>query len=304
LESFTVVNKNLGNEFEIHFIQNERNDYNSVRGIYEQIIGDESKTTYCRYDSRLELLKTISSKVVGKVGEGDIVLAPYIRYKELWSLTTSLPSCVQKVHLSECLPDTFGHIGYRLGYRGNKLKSWLTLPLAKLYAMLNKPDLCYFPLYPFMKNPFVKNTVSVEIPPLLCSKKEKLLDLTNGEKRVLLIGGFGYDVKRMAKVLKLDRYIATAKGAEIIIDGETFPLIERICAEEVLMSGYVSQIVGYTSSAIVWAKIIDTDIKIDCYLASAFSRNYGPFFNFYAKRALQKMGIEVKEEHKEMLECL
>jgi hypothetical protein len=197
--------------------------------------------------------------------------------------------------MSEGMPENFGQIGYRLGFRSKKLKTWITLPFAKLFAVFNKIDICYFPSYPFIKNPFAKETRLVHIPPLVSSKKKKLQELLGSTKRPLVIGGFGYDVLKMTKVLKLNKYIATSKKMEIIIDGTIIPLNERISAEEIIIGNYVSTLFSYTSNVVVWCKRINPNIPIHCYKSNGLNNFAGPLYSYFAKKALKKKHLPTRQ---------
>jgi hypothetical protein len=304
LEAYSVITANSTYDVHYHYVDNGRNDSNSIIHIFNDIVTESRKSYSYSYLTKTELFNAFSENLFQNVSSHDIFVAPFIRYRHLWKLIRKLPGNVTTVHLSECLPDAFGHIGYRIGFRGRKLKSWLTwltLPVAKLYAMFHRPDACYFPLYPPIKNTFVKKTYPAKQPPLIYSKAMQLKEITNGIRRPLLISGFGYSLEKMVKHLKLEQYIATSKHLEIIIDGKIIPLTERICAEEVLLSGYVSSIIGYNSSAMVWAKLLYPDMPIQCYKAKELDNLFGKF-NEYAKRALEKSGIDLQEECKEMVD--
>jgi hypothetical protein len=285
-----------------YYIENDRNDSISVRNIYEGITNYSKKIIFHPSLSKQNLFNFLNTRdFLSTISSYDIIAAPFIRYRDIWQIIKKLPINVTTIHLSECLPDTFGHIGYRIGFRGRILKSYLTLPLAKIYAMTHKPDICYFPLYPKIRNPFVKKTFQVKRPPLMNSKAEVLKNITNEIKRPLLISGCGYNMERMAKCLNIEHYIATSKNLEIVVDGKVIPLTERICAEEVLLSGYVSSVTGYSSSAMIWAKFLYPDMPIQCYKATRLDHHFGKF-NRYAKRALKKIGIDLKDENREMLD--
>lgn len=303
LETYGVLQANyrVSYNVDLYILNNDRNDLVSIRGIYTSLLRKDSLLNIIQFDDKLELFRSFEIAAF-HLKAGDFIVAPFIRYRDIWKLAGNKKlNNVITVHISECLPDTFGHINYRLAFRSRKLKTWLTLPIAKIYAMINKPDRSYFPFYPSMNNPFVKKTLSVVIPPLLGSKQLILKDLLSDEKRTLLIGGFGYDVKKMANYLKLDKYIATSKGMEIIIDGFKYPLIERICAEEVLLSGYVHNIVSYNSSAVVWAKILYPKMDILCYTATALNKQFGFLYNKLSKQNLSKIGVIVLPQCKEMV---
>lgn len=301
LEAYSCIHYNPDCDVEVHYLANNRNDGESIRGVFNNIVSNEKGVHFFQHEDKMLMFNKLK-QVASQLKAGDFLIAPFVRYRHFWQLTALVKNGVTTVHISECLPDTFGHVGYRLGFRGNKLKTWLTLPFAKLYAVKHVPDICYFPLASYLSNPFVKKTLPVVVPALSNAKQEVLASLMGGEKRVLLIGGFGYDVKKMASELSLDKYIATSKGIEIIVDGIVYPLSQRICAEEVLLSGMVAGIAGYTSSAIVWGKLLYPSMNIECFKAEHFDRQYGPFYSFLAARSLKKMGITVKPENKRMLE--
>lgn len=299
LEAFSVIQDFPGLSLYCYLIENDRNDLASVKGVFESFVPGDKLHCFT-YETRALLLKAvidISDTITGN----DVVAAPFIRYREIWAIIAKLQKQTVTVHLSECLPDTFGHLGYRIGYRGKNLKTWLSLPFFKLYALANKPDRCYFPLYPIFKNPFVKETLATHKPIIKKGKIEFLNDILKNEKRIMLIGGFGYDVSKMAQELGIQKFIATSKHKEIIVDGETIQLQERICAEEIMFGGYVSKIVAYTTSAVVWAKMFCPEIEIDCYEAKQFNVQFGPFYNKYAISSLSKLQITVKPENKNML---
>lgn len=301
LETYSCIHHNPDCVVEVHYLANNRNDGESIKGIFNHIVSNPNRVYFIEHEDKMLMFDRFKQEAL-LLEAGDFLIAPFVRYRHFWQLTTLVKKGVETVHISECLPDTFGHIGYRLGFRGNKFKTWLTLPLAKLYALKHVPDICYFPLATYLNNPFVKKTLPVVVPVLSKSKQQVLASLLGEEKRVLLIGGFGYDVKKMAVELGLDKYIATSKGIEIIVDGIVHPLTQRICAEEVLLSSMVSGIAGYTSSAIVWARLLNPSMNIECFKAEHFDRQYGPFYSFLAARSLKKMGIMVKPENKRMLE--
>lgn len=302
LETYSLLKENESSlsKVDVYLVNNDRNDEASVRDVYVDILGhNASKLTIVSHDSKPHLFKELE-KASKQLSEGDFLVAPFIRYSDLWKLCGGSAKFTT-VHISECFPDTFGHINYRLAFRGRKLKSWITLPLAKIYALIHKPDRCYFPFYPAIKNPFVAKTLPVVVPPLMESKLIALKSLFNGETRPIILGGFGYDVKNMATACNITKYVATSKGLEIIIDGKVYPLTERICAEEVLLSGLVSELIGYNSSAVVWAKLIYPEMQIKCYIAPEFNKKYGFLFNKLSIKALKKIGVSALPEEKEML---
>jgi hypothetical protein len=303
LETYSVLdeNRSLIRQVDIYLLNNDRNDASSVRSVYIGILKEKSSIiNIIQFKDKLELFQYFEI-AAHKLSPGDFVVAPFIRYRDIWKLGGNKLKNIITVHISECIPDTFGHVYYRLGFKSRKFKTWATLPFAKIYAVMNKPDRCYFPFYPSMTNPFVKKTFQPSKPPLIDSKGILLENIISGENRTLLIGGFGYDIEKMASYLNLDKYIATSKGMEIIVDGQIYPLSERICAEEVLLSGYVNKVVSYNSSAVVWAKILYPQMEIVCYMATALNKQYGFLFNKLSIRSLNNIGIKVLPECKQML---
>ena len=183
--------------------------------------------------------------------------------------------------------------------RGIKI---LTIPIFSLFAYINKPDICFFPFKNKIRNTFVKKTIPAFLPELTESKKVFFQNSLKGEQRVLLIGGFGFSIQKMASYFKLDKYIATSKNKEIIIDGTIYPLTERICAEEVLLSGMVSKIIGYNSTVMIWAKMYFPNIEVLCFASSELNRQYGKYFEKFTREALNKIGVELLPENIELLE--
>lgn len=245
--------------------------------------------------------------VVSNLNENDIIAAPFVRYRDVWKL---VPVIRRKraisIHLSESFPDSFGKIGYRFGFRwrdGRPVKGFfkqlLIAPFAYIYALLHKPDVCFYNMWPMVKNPFVKKTEKAVIPQISQKKKEDIIALTNGEKRTLLLGGSGYDYKRMALSLNLTRYISTSKHKEIIIDGIIHPLDDFICAEEVLLSGVTNKIIGYNSTAICWAYRIG-DIDIETYESTDLNRVHG-LYGYFSRKTLKKCGIKLLQERNDFI---
>lgn len=228
--------------------------------------------------------------------------APFVRYREFWSLVPVLRrQGVRTTHLSEALADTFGHIGYRIGYRGRAWHTWISIPYFKYRALFCMPDECFSPCAPEIRNPFVKTTHETLRPPLSRVQKSRILNLLGEKSRPLLLGGFGYDIEKMANHLGISTYVATTKSRGIIVDGVHIPLEMHLCAEEILMSGLVTKLVSYTSTAVVWAKRWYPELEISCYRARALDRQYGPIFSFLAAKALLKMGVIVQQECAAML---
>lgn len=232
----------------------------------------------------------------------EVICAPFIRYRQLWMAVPMFrASGIKTIHISDCLTDSFGQTGYRLAYKGRYLRSWLALPIYKIMSLRNLADECFYPCAPEVQNPFARITRYASRPPLAEDLFTKLSSLLKGEKRPLLIGGFGYDCCKMADHLGLTRYVATSKMKEIIIDGERIPLDSHICAEEVLLTSRISQLISYTSSVVVWAKRWFPQMPIQCYQSSMMSKMYGPLFTPLASRTLRRMGVVVESECEPMV---
>lgn len=298
LEAYSAVVDYSNYDIHCYFVENERNTVNSVKSIFSEI-DDSRQVEIIAFTNKAELFKHFFINDCELFNAGDIFVAPFIRYRDLWKMVPELRNKnILTIHISECLPDSFGHLGYRLGFRGNNLKSWLTLPFAKIYAITHKPDKCYFPMFPEIRNSFVKETLPVLVPTLSKDKKQTILNLCKQECRPLLITGFGYDLEKMLSSLNLKKFIATSKNKEIIIDGNTIPLDYHICAEEVLLSGLVTEIIGYNSTAIVWAKKLYPDIPIHCFESLTLKKSYGFLYNILSKKSLQNIGINLLPENK------
>lgn len=290
---------------QIAFFEDLRNNRKSVEELFDKY-KNSKEFEYKAFANRQEWFRHIEC-IVKVLQKGDIIAAPFIRYRDIWTLIPTIRKTgAISIHLSESLPDSFGRLGYRLGYRlgfrligefhlKGLLKQISIMPFTYVYAMTHKPDICFYNMYPKVSNPFVKKTEQAEIPQISQRKRNKIIALTNGEKRVLLLGGFGYDYKKMAESLGLPRYIATSKHKEIIIDGAVHPLDDFICAEEVLLSGVVNKIVGYNSTAICWAYRIG-GIEIETYEAAALNRQYGFLFGYLSRKTFAKCGINLLTE--------
>lgn len=299
LEAYSFLSEYKPTKIKVFFIDNDRNDVRSTFGVFDL---HYSGSILYFFDHNQEKVFGEFRKYIFEE-EVETVLAPFIRYRHLWRDINELRrKNITTIHLSETIPDSFGLIGYRIGFRGKKVSSWLTWPYFYLFAQRNKPNSCYFPLAKWQINSFVQQTKEVVIPSLSAKKRSFLDEMTKGKKRVLLLGGFGYDIVNMAKYLCLDEFIATSKGKEIIVDGISHPVDERICAEEVLLSGLVCKVVGYESTVMVWAKLIDESIEIECFTSQALANNYGFFYNWLAKKTLGRLGINVQAECKDMLQ--
>lgn len=286
---------------QIVFIEDLRNNRMAVEALFDSY-KNSIVFEYKPFPDRQKWFRYIES-IVSKLNPNDIIAAPFIRYRDVWTLIPDIRKTgAISVHLSESLPDSFGRLGYRLGFRiigGFKftglLKQLCFMPFAYFYATTHKPDICFYNMYPKVKNPFVKKTKQAVIPVVSQEKKKQIIALTRGEQRVLLLGGFGYDYKKMAESLGLSRYIATSKHKEIIIDGNLHPLDDFICAEEVLLSGVVNKIIGYNSTAICWAYRIG-GIEIETYEATALNRQYGFMFGRLSRKTFAKCGINLLKE--------
>lgn len=288
------------------YIENARNNEASVRALFGELKGKvdfEYEGTADRaifFQKIGELLRTLE--------RGDVLAAPYIRYRSIWAyVPAAREKGVTTVHLSESFPDSFNRLGYRLGFRlvrgfsvGKLLKQIAIMPFFYFYSASHKPDVCFYNMAPKVKNPFVKKTIQAFIPKVDEAKKQYLQELTKGEKRPLLIAGFGYGLDKMVEYLKIDKYIATSKDREIIIDGKRIPLDYYICAEEVLLSDCSNRIIGYDSTAICWAYRIG-GIEITCYEASALNEQYGFMNGILTRRTMKRCGLTLLPECKEMI---
>jgi hypothetical protein len=156
-------------------------------------------------------------------------------------------------------------------------------------------------MYPKVRNPFVRTTIQAAIPELNPEKKQFILQHAPGDKRPLLISGFGYNLQKMVTHLGVTRYIATSKDKEIIIDGRVIPLDDFICAEEVLLSGCVNEIIGYDSTAMCWAYLLN-NVKITCYEAKKLSEQYGFLNGYLTRRTMKKCGLTLLPQCQEMVD--
>lgn len=290
----------------ILYIENERNCKKSVESMFGNYKNGKTFEYEC-FKSHEKFIKGIGD-TLNLLDKGDVLAAPFIRYKQIW---TYVPKAKAKgiitVHLSESFPDSFGPLGYRLGFRlvgGFNLKGFIkqliSMPIMYVYALTHEPDLCFYNMAPAVSNPFVKKTVKASIPTLDPKKKKFIEEKTSGQKRTLLIAGFGYDVDRMAEYTGLKQYIATSKNREIIIDGTEYPLDEYICAEEVLLSGCVDEIIGYNSTAMCWAYLLD-NVRITCYESTQLSHLYGFMNGRLTRKTMKRCGLTLLPECKEML---
>lgn len=293
-------------EVKIIYIENQRNSKKAVESLFAEI-KERISFTYEGTSNRT-LFFTAIGNCIPMLQKGDVLAAPFIRYRNIWSyISETKKRGIVSIHLSESLPDSFGRLGYRLGFRLQNgsdakeiLKQLCIMPLMYGYATQHMPDFCFYNMAPAVKNPFVKKTIKASIPALDAHKKSFLLEHATGEKRPLLIAGFGYDLDKMVEVLQVKRYIATSKNREIIIDGIIYPLDEYICAEEVLLSGCVDAIIGYNSTAMCWAYLLG-GVEITCYESKALSRQYGFMNGSLTRKTLKKCGIELLPEHPGMV---
>ena len=308
LEAYSVFIDNTDlKEVRLIYIENERNNKKAVESLFEEYKNNIS-FEYQGFTDRTLYFKACRDSL-SELSKGDVLAAPFIRYREIWTLVPEARvKGITTVHLSESFPDSFGRLGYRLGFRlvgGFDIKGFIKqlciMPFAYHYANTHKPDICYYNMYPAVKNEFVRTTKQAHLPKVNTKKKAFLLDKINGEKRTLLIAGFGYNLQNMVKYLNLNKYIATSKDREIIIDGIRYPLDDYICAEEVLLSGCVDSIIGYNSTAMCWAYLIG-NIKITCYETKRLSYQYGFLNGYLTRKTLKKCGIELLPECKEMLD--
>lgn len=291
----------------IIYIENERNNKKAVESLFEEYKNNIT-FEYEGYVDKTSFFNACKNSL-SELTKGDILAAPYIRYRNIWAVAPEArEQGIITIHLSESFPDSFGRLGYRLGFRlvgGFNVKGFIKqlciIPFAYHYANTHKPDICYYNMFPAVKNDFVKETRKAFLPKVSERKKAFILDKINGEKRTLLIAGFGYNLQKMVKHLNLNKYIATSKDREIIIDGVRYPLEDYICAEEVLLSGCIDHIIGYNSTAMCWAYLIG-NIKITCYEAEKLSYLYGFLNGYLTRKTLKKCGITLLPECKEMID--
>lgn len=302
LEAYSILKYwEFFNNVTILYIENDRNNRQAVEALFYEFKSCHI-FKYVKFKNKEDFIDEIPNKI-NEMNKGDVLAAPFIRYRKIWKLVP----CARKkriitVHLSESLPDSFGRLGYRLGFRLGSvssfkglLKQLISLPVMYLYAIAHKPDFCFYNMYPAVKNTFVKKTLQAYVPTIEEEKKKLLNKLTDGEQRPLLVSGFGYDVDRMSNHLGLSKYIATSKNKEIIVDGEVYHLDRYICAEDVMISGCVNKIIAYNSTAVCWAILIG-NIAIDCYESCALNTKYGFLFGMLSRKALRKCGVELKQE--------
>lgn len=291
---------------DILYLENERNNGKAVKNMFGEFKLNLS-FNYISCSNKLQLFQN-ANKRLQMLQKGDVAAMPFVRYRDFWSLVPfARKKGIVTIHLSETFPDSFGLIGYRIAFRmGGKLFSkknlkqmFGILPMC-FYALTHKPDLCFYNLMPYVHNPFVKKTIQAFVPTISEAKRQFLQNIVGDKKRPLLISGFGYDLEKMVKSLNIHEYIATSKNREIIIDGEVIPLDEFICAEEVMLSGCVNEVIGYNSTAIGWALLIG-NIKITCYESSELNRQYGTLNGFLTRNTLKKCGINLLLPNKAML---
>lgn len=291
---------------DILYLENERNNSKAVEGMFNEFKVD-SFFSYISCSNKLQLFEIVSDRLQ-VLQKGDVAAMPFVRYRDFWALVPfARTKGIITVHLSETFPDSFGLIGYRIAFRmGGKLfskknlKQMIGIIPMYLYALMHKPDLCFYNLMPYVHNPFVKETVQAVLPKISEYKRNFLQNIVGDKKRPLLVSGFGYDLDKMVKYLNIQEYIATSKNKEIIIDGKIIPLDEFICAEEVMLSGCIDEVIGYNSTAIGWALLIG-NIKIACYESTALNRQYGFFNGSLTRKTLKKCGICLLGECKYMI---
>ena len=306
LEAYSILERYPQlSSVDIIYKENQRNNEVSVKSLFED------------FKNRLvfHYIKTVPNSFYSAIANGleqlesgDIFAAPFIRYRNIWGLVpVTKRKGVFSIHLSESLPDSFGLIGYRFGFRWRNrnsifgcIKNLLSVPAMYLYAMTHKPDLCFYNMYPSVHNPFVKKTEVASVPHLSSSKMNLLKSLLGNEKRTLIVAGFGYNIQKMAYYYGLSKYIGTSKNLEIIIDGTTTPLSEFICAEDVLMGDFVDKVIGYNSTAICWAYRIG-GVEIECFEAPGLDETFG-WYNYYSRKTLAKCGIQLKFACHDMIE--
>jgi hypothetical protein len=307
LEAYSVIKTYPKYNLHYYYKDNDtRNDSNSINCIFSNIVSNSVEIQSFACGTTNEELWDKAKKSLLTLESGDIFCAPYIRFPAYWKLLKSIPDDITTINLSDSFPDSFGYWGFGLGFGLGfgfwfRLRQFIKVPFRALYAITHKPDICFYPLFPNMKNVFVKQTLPVILPVLTMNKRQQILQITNGEKRPLLIGGFKFNVEKMAKYLKIDKYIATSKLMEIIVDGVKVPLNERICAEEVLMSGCVSAVYGYPSTVFAWLKHYCPEVETKCFWCNGLDHRYG-FYNRFAKQSLRKIGIEMEKEPQEILD--
>lgn len=251
--------------------------------------------TFFDFDVAIESLK-LKAKSLQK---GDVLIAPFIRYRSIWKILSLVRNKdIKTVHLSEPLPDSFGLLGYRLGFCNPKNSRYYYLSILPMviYAFFHRPDFCYFPCMPNLPNPFVCKSLEPLKPPLPKAKEKLLRQLLGSEHRPLVIAGFGYDAIKMAESRGWDKFIATSKNKEIIIDGVYHPTPFFVTAEDILLFDSPTELLSYTSSAVVWARRWYPDLKIDCYHASKLNQQYGFLCTRLIRRTLAKLKIKVLAE--------
>lgn len=298
LEAYSIFVhfKNI-KEARIYFKEDSRNNLKAVQTLYSEFKPyiDFSYIAIHNESENVEYFK----QEISYLTKGDVLAAPFIRLRGVYCpfITTTRRKGIITVHLSEALPDSFGFVGYRFGFRmrggftfKNVLKQIISLPYMIFYSYIHRPDICFYELEPNVHNKFVKSSVVPALPKLSEDKVEFLKKMTNGDKRTLIVGGFGYKVQNIARAYKLSHYIATSKNKEIIIDGRVIALDYFICAEEVLLSGVVDRIIGYNSTAICWANFIGK-INIICYDAKMQSEIAGHYFSYFSRKTLKKCKI-------------
>lgn len=287
------------------FMESDRVNKKSVTALFEEFKKNISFEYEIAKDKE-ELGKKIREEFDTLV-RGDVFAAPIFPFRNMGAyMPIARKRGIVTVHLNDGFPDCFGYYGYRLGYltRGGVnviklLKQSFLLPFFYFFWRTHMPDLSFYNMAPNVKIPVVKRTVQAFVPKLEEEKKRYLQGLTKGEKRPLLIAGFDYELDKMVKYLKIDKYIATSKMREIIIDGKRIALDYYVCAEDVLLSGCSDRIIGYSSTAMTWAYRIG-GIDIVCYESPKMNEIYG-YYGKFARSTMKKCGLTLLPACKDMI---
>lgn len=297
LEAYSAFLEYPSHKVVIHFLENQRNDYASMDSLVKGL-GIDHKSELNVHRTHISLFEGVFSASM-TLSEGDVIVAPFIRYRELWKIISSAKN-VMTIHISESIPDAFGLIGFRLGFRGLNLKNVCLLPFTIIFALLNRPGVCFFPLMPVLKNDFVKETKTPHMPILINEKKILLDNLLGDKKRTLIVDGFGYCHLNMAKHLGLNSYVASSKAKELIVDGKIISIPVRISAEEILLHGLITDVVSYNSSTLAWIKFINPNMPIKAFISKELDLKYGSY-TYYSRRVFNKMEIDLFPENTSML---
>ena len=189
--------------------------------------------------------------------------------------------------------DSFGLLGYRLGFRLNNWQSIFKLPLVFL-GIIIKPDECFYPLFPSFKNPFVEQTLPAIVPSFNSSFTQYVRSLFAFDADILIVSGFGLSHQHLASLsgVSNSQYIASSKYMEVIVNGNEVKLNHYLTAEEILLCFPINRLITYESSAIAWTKKINSEIEITCYKAPGLL-NFSPFYSFFIKKSLSRINIAV-----------